>query len=325
MTRVREKGFKNMNTEHLNNNPDAIKACEDAPKMGFQQKFDEGISPAEIFRSRRQMLTIKGIISIMRELRQTKKSLKNNSSHPKDVADEDFFKELEEYAESLEVKIGFTKLHQKHIFKDNAVLFDNVIILSMEMDKEKINQAPSVETGKMIMNTYNELGIRTNKLAEFIREKGFAAQASHPLGGAVSYPPLAFLAGMGWHGRHGLIITPEFGPRHRLSAILTNITNLPITGNNEYEWIAEYCTTCGRCIETCPGQAIYETPITHPDGRITHIDIEKCFPIFGKDHGCTVCVKECMFNRVGYIKLKELHNKKKKKVLIKIISNKIIQ
>lgn len=300
-------------SEHLVNNQDVIKATDSAPEQGFERKFKEIDNPSKMFSKRRKMLNIKRIFSLMKEIRITQKSLKKNPSKKEDFAKKIFFKELEVFTKSLDLLIGYTKLPREVIFKNHAVLYDNVIVLSMAMDKQKMILTPSVETGKMVMETYDELGIRTNKVAEFIRKQGFAAQACHPLGGSINYPSLAMLAGMGWHGRHGLIITPEFGPNHRLSAILTNITNLPFKEENPHAWIEEYCADCGRCIEKCPGKAIYKVPLIHADGRKTHIDMDKCFPVFSDEYGCSVCVKECMFFRVGYDKLKEKFDKQKLK------------
>ncbi|NHK30895.1 MAG: epoxyqueuosine reductase [Asgard group archaeon] len=294
----------------LKNNPNTIKANETAPEMGFSLAIKDPKRYHMSFSKRRKMFNPKILISMWREINKAKKTLDKNLPEAQQEASKEFYLELKKYAESLRINIGYTKLPQEYIFKDQAVLFDNVIVLSMEMDKEKIDNAPSLETGRMVVETYHELGVRANKIAEFLRKKGFAAQACHPLGGAISYTPLAMLAGMGWHGRHGLIITPDFGPRHRLAAVLTNITNLPIIEKNEHRWIEDYCANCGRCIKTCPPKAILDKPITQNDGRKTHIEMDKCFPEFSDNYGCSICVKECMFNRVGYKKLKEQFNKK---------------
>ena len=48
------------------------------------------------------------------------------------------------------------------------MLYDNVIVLSMEMDRAKIEKAPSPETRIMILETYNELGIAANRITEFL-------------------------------------------------------------------------------------------------------------------------------------------------------------
>ncbi len=108
------------------------------------------------------------------------------------------------------------------------------------MDKEAIMNAPSVSTFKMVMSTYDTLGIITNQITKHLRNKGFQAQASHPLGGLAVYLPLAVEAGLGWFGRHGLLITPQFGARQRLSAIFVNIENLPLNTENNHTWIEDF-------------------------------------------------------------------------------------
>ena len=143
------------------------------------------------------------------------------------------------------------------------------------------------------MRTYDELGRVTGSLVDHLRKEGFSAEAGHPAIGPVLYPRLAIKAGLGWSGRHGMLITPEFGPRQRISAIFTSIADLPITDSNGHVWVRDYCSTCGNCVRKCPAKAIYERPIEHPDGRLSHIDGDKCI-------SCTVCMKECSFNRRGY-------------------------
>lgn len=300
--------------------PDAIKGSRDAPEMGFKKAMREGtfmgMTPDDqnsMIKKRIRMIMQMGSLMrrMMKEQKKVSATLDENPKNSLNKIDEQTIKELEHFAKKLNVKIGFTKLDQKFVFKNEAVLYENVIVLSMEMDRGKMNLAPSSETQKMIMKTYHELGVVANKITAFLRKKGFSAHAGHPLGGSVSYPPLAEFAGMGYHGRHGLIITPDFGPCHRLAAVFTNIKNLPFKNENKHTWIAEYCKKCGRCIEKCPVGAIHENPIENDIGTITHIDSTKCFPYFGNNYGCSVCIKECMFHRVGYEKL--YHNYKKKK------------
>jgi epoxyqueuosine reductase QueG len=122
--------------------------------------------------------------------------------------------------------------------------------------------------------------------------------------GPALYPPLAQMAGLGWLGTSGLIITPEHGPRVRLAAVLTNIEDLPFVTQNDHAWIQDYCTSCGRCIRECPPQAIYPEPVHHENGQITCVDTESCFPYFSDYYGCSVCIKVCPFNKTPYDKIK---------------------
>ncbi|MHA2175373.1 MAG: 4Fe-4S dicluster domain-containing protein [Candidatus Hodarchaeales archaeon] len=246
--------------------------------------------------------------SIMLNMKKSLKSIIDNPISPRENISVEELSELEVYANKLGVfALGYTKLPTNLIFRERGVLHDNVIVLAMEMDKEKMELAPSFPTEIMIMQTYDALGIVSNKLTTFLRKKGFSAQAGHPLGGITLYPPLAEKAGLGWHGAHGLIITPEFGPRVRLTAIYTNIQNLPLydENNNPHSWIIDFCNQCKRCIRKCPGWAIYEKPIVHENGLKTHIENEACFPVFLEYHGCSICIKECTFNKVDFQRIKQ--------------------
>ncbi len=240
--------------------------------------------------------TIPKQLSIAKNMEFTVKSLKNNPENPKIQAENDFIGKLEIYAYSIGIHgIGYVNVPLELIFKDKAILYENAIVLIMEMDKIAIDAAPSPETQEIGIATYDELGKKTNELAEFLRSNGFAAHASHPAGGFVMYPHLAQKAGLGYRGRHGMLISPEFGPRQRISAIFTSIQNLPFNDCNEHSWVPDFCAKCGRCIKNCPGNAIIEESIGN--GTKTRIIKDLC-------HGCTICMRDCSFNRMQYMQIK---------------------
>ncbi len=229
------------------------------------------------------------------------KSLGKNPCEPKSIIDSQTLYDFENYAKSMGIgAIGYVQLPRELIFKERAVLYDKAIVLLMEMDKDKIDKAPSIATFKMVFETYDSLGRIANTLTDRLRQQGYGAQAGHPLGGLVLYPPLADAAGLGCMGRHGLLITQQFGPRQRIAAIFTSIENLPVSKNNPHSWIQDFCSKCGRCVRTCPANALRKHPIIHKSGRRTHLIREKCLPVFVTQQGCTVCVKECEFSRRSY-------------------------
>lgn len=144
-------------------------------------------------------------------------------------------------------------------------------------------------------------------MLHIFRENNYGAQAGPSLGGVANYVVLARNAGLGWIGRLGLLITPEFGPRQRLSIIATSIENLPFNPDNKnpHSWIEDFCQKCEECIKGCPGNAILEHSIIKDTGH-THIDNSKCFPHFYKDNACTVCIKKCYFSFREYEGLKKM-------------------
>jgi len=178
-------------------------------------------------------------------LKESLRTLEDNPSTPDTKATPELIKELESEALNLGASsIGYTKLPTRWVFQDKAVVYDNAIVLSMEMDKEGIDSAPSIACMKTVMETYRDLGRINNRLAAFLRERGFGAHAGHPLNGLALYTPLAQMAGLGWIGLNGIIVTPEHGPRVRLAAVFTSIENLPYSGKNDHGWVAEYCESC---------------------------------------------------------------------------------
>lgn len=246
----------------------------------------------------RRAFPIRRILSVLKNIGISVDSISENPSNPLTSVTPEFLDELKQFIQSLGVVIiDFTRLPKDLIFQDFGVLYDNAIILAMEMDSMRIEKAPSKETMTMVFETYDNLGIVANKVADYLRAQGFAAQADHPLGGLVLFPPLAQRSGIGWIGKHGLLITPEFGPRVRLAAVYTSIDNLPIDDKNEHAWIEKYCQICGLCIKQCPPSAILDEEVLHDNGLKSFIEQRTCFEYFAQYYGCSVCVKACPFSQ----------------------------
>ena len=244
-------------------------------------------------------------------IRKTFRSLKENPDTPKRLADDGLLSEIETRALELGASsIGYTQVPARWVFQNKAILYVNAIVFSMEMDKARIDTAPSVACQKTVFETYRDLGQITNKIAALLRERGYGAHAGHPLNGQALYPPLAQMAGLGWIGLNGIIVTPEYGPRVRLAAVYTSIENLPYCEQNEHSWVVEFCQNCRICIKDCPPKALYDKPIEQDNGQLTFVDNNLCFPYFSEYYGCSVCIKVCPFNQVPYEKIRsEFHSK----------------
>ena len=188
-----------------------------------------------------------------------------------------------------------------------------------EMRKDRIDTAPEHAAGVETMRAYWHLGKAVNDIARWLRKRGIRCQPNHPLDGLTVTPPLAGKAGLGWQNQFGLLITPEFGVRQRIAPIFIDKQHFKVTDSLEHEWIEEYCSTCGICIEECPTEAINEKRVPYLEGVETIgalkscIDRPKCYPYFLETTGCSVCVKVCPFSRGGgvYDELKSQFHKKK--------------
>ncbi len=113
----------------------------------------------------------------------------------------------------------------------------------------------------------------------------------------ISHKAVAIAAGIGWQGKSLLVVNPDFGPRIRLTTVLTNADfepDLPIKNS---------CGKCNQCKEHCPAGAIIGVNTdSHYSTRSEAIDLEKCVyqirDVFSNlPHItpliCGVCIKVC--------------------------------
>ena len=204
------------------------------------------------------------MIGSILNIRKSIYDLGKNPAEGKKQINSQTLKELEQFARSVGAdRIGYTAVSIKWVFRDLAIRYPQAIVLVKEMDKDRMDLAPNPDTAVMVHETYNQLGQIANKIAVWLRKRGYAAHAGHPLGGLALYPPLAQDAGLGWRGISGLLITPEFGPRVRLAAVFTEIENLPVYEGDEHAWVLDFCKSCKHCIRDCPPDAFYDKPIHH--------------------------------------------------------------
>jgi epoxyqueuosine reductase QueG len=102
-------------------------------------------------------------------------------------------------------------------------------------------------------------------------------------------------SGLGWIGKNGLLITPEFGPRVRLGTVLTNM-KLPIENNI----IKRDCGSCSLCKKACPAMAIYGQNWREGSQRSDIIDPQACseymnanYKGIGRGSVCGICIRVC--------------------------------
>jgi Pyruvate/2-oxoacid:ferredoxin oxidoreductase delta subunit len=282
--------------------PDVVGATGDSPER-FEivaEGMKRGDRPPVVPKAMPHMLA--SMLGIRRSLR----SVEKNPAQPRTTILEAELAEMEGYARSVGVDdVGYARLTGEWVFQRKAVLHQNTIVLTMEMDKVEIDTSPSERSFVQVHETYHHLGRAANQIAGWLRQRGYSAHAGHPLMGLALYPPLAQQAGLGWRGMHGLLITPRFGPRVRLAAVFTSIENLPFGQENPHRWIEEYCNLCKVCARECPPQAILEQPIARASGRVTCTVDDKCFPYFFENYGCSICIRACPFHKQAYATLRD--------------------
>lgn len=287
---------------------------QDKPVSSHPEAREPRIVPLVVLdygsvRSRLKQMRYEGLkeyfIGTLREMHISAKSIKHNPYSGKKTIDAAALAELEAFAISLGVaEIGYTKVNPRYIFHGFRILYGNAMVFTIEMDKAKIKGAPNMESFKEVFRTYYQVGLTVNKVADWLRERGFNAHAGPAGGGDVNYIPVAIDAGLGVAGKNGLLMTRNNGPRVRLAAVYTDIENLPFSQENSHSWIGDYCETCNLCVEKCPVDAIYMETKTAVDGGPVYIDHTLCADPFSNDNGCTLCIKHCPFSYGDYDKLK---------------------
>ncbi len=108
----------------------------------------------------------------------------------------------------------------------------------------------------------------------------------------------ARLAGLGWIGRMGVLVTRAWGPFVWLGTIFTDAPLPPATP------LKPGCGSCRRCADACPVQAI-QGPAWQPGfQRADLLDIQKCQTHRqkrGRKAGlpmCGLCLAACSFGRI---------------------------
>jgi len=111
---------------------------------------------------------------------------------------------------------------------------------------------------------------------------------------------LAARCGIGWVGKHTLIINPRLGSWMLLGGF---VTTLELEPPESQVSVTDHCGTCTRCIEACPTDAI--TPYSVDASRcISYLTIEHRSPIDPEFHspigdwlvGCDICQEVCPHN-----------------------------
>ncbi|QQE12348.1 tRNA epoxyqueuosine(34) reductase QueG [Planctomycetota bacterium] len=121
----------------------------------------------------------------------------------------------------------------------------------------------------------------------------------------------ATAAGLGWTGKHTLLIHPKLGSYLLLGTI---VTTLPLPTTEQVGYPApniapdDHCGSCTRCIDACPTQCISSDGYSLDGSRcISYLTLEHRseIPIGFHDQigewiaGCDVCQEVCPHNRHG--------------------------
>ena len=180
-----------------------------------------------------------------------------NPHHPKTTITDDFLKEFRDIAiASRFAGLSYSKLSDE-FKKEWDIDWDNIIILKYAMSEEILKMDPSKEKCKLMDEEFQEVGAKTFALADILRENGFRADLINPLDDRVSLRAIALQSNDAVITRSNMCLFKE-GLNLGFFMIETSIENLPFKTENEMEWVRDYCSTCGVCIDRCPEKVFDE-------------------------------------------------------------------
>jgi len=105
---------------------------------------------------------------------------------------------------------------------------------------------------------------------------------SAPLARRFSHKASATCAGLGWVGRHGLLIHPVYGP---LMTWATLVTDAPLAMASP---VTEgRCGDCTACLEVCPGDALHGRIWTRDEAGLEMVRVERCREILDQNERAT--------------------------------------
>ncbi len=177
---------------------------------------------------------------------------------------------------------------------------NRAIVLAFLMDEEMISESPELDASVATSFGYSRMGITAVSLAEYIRALGYRAIPT--MNDTALSIPLAVDAGLGQLGRHGLLITPEYGSNVRLAKVLTD---MPLNIDQPVDFgVTEFCENCFICAEACPSVAISSNKQTVETNLLTgnsgvkkwYVEAEKCLTFWqANGASCANCIAVCPF------------------------------
>ena len=117
-------------------------------------------------------------------------------------------------------------------------------------------------------------------------------------------------SGLGWVGKHTLLITPKAGSFNFVAELIIDL-------ELEYDYaITDHCGTCTACIDACPTEAIVAPYVVDGSKCISYftIELKEAIPTEMKGKmddwvfGCDICQDVCPWNRFSKAHSEPLFN-----------------
>jgi len=138
-------------------------------------------------------------------------------------------------------------------------------------------------------------------VAKLLRSEGYQAMVCDGSAEEGSILPLklaAIRAGLGWQGKHSILLSKKFGTFLALGGI---ITNAELEHNNEE--VRNYCRDCDKCQTACPLTALNQPYVLDLDQCLSNLLQSEQLPQKAQDvmenrvGDCEICQDACPWNK----------------------------
>ena len=208
-------------------------------------------------------------------------------------------------------EMGFMENHRDKRFHPDLLHPGTLKVICVRLDY----LPPEVQTVRVLQNPqqayisryalgrdyHKTLRKRLTRFAKLI-EQQYGTHNYRPFvdSAPVLEKPLAQQAGLGWQGKHSLLINREAGSYFVLGELFTD---LPLVVDPPYT--KDHCSRCSACIDVCPTDAIPEPYVLDARRCISYLTIELkgAIPIElrsligNRVFGCDDCQLVCPWNR----------------------------
>ena len=194
--------------------------------------------------------------------------------------------------------VGIAKITKDAVMAGEHVPYTYAICIGLPMKREIMVNVPEPVTGWEVLSVYRRVTRIAIELSERIRAMGWPAKAyGDTKTGEILHIPLALAAGLGQLGKHGSIISREYGSNFRLATVATD---LPLASGYPLDiGVDDVCLTCRRCTIDCPPGAISDEKMMVRGVRKWYVDFDKCVPYFAETGGCAICIEVCPWSEPG--------------------------